>query len=148
MILFIEEQETSADLYFEEMEARGLPVRLFLSVDSAWEFLDDLKAMKEPLDLVILDVMMPPGRLFEKRDTSDGLNTGLHFFRLLRERFPKVPIVFLTNRTAPIVAQTIAGDANTVVRIKSDTFPDEFAEEIRMLYSRSGESGEHASARE
>src|SRR4030095_436832 len=127
MILFVEEQEASADLYYDEMKRKSLPVHLFLSVDDAWQFLSEKAA---PLDVAILDVMMPPGRLLQDVDTSDGLNTGLRFYELLRRHYPAVPVFLLTNLTTPIVGETIKADPNAWIRIKSDTFYDEFAEEI------------------
>jgi CheY-like chemotaxis protein len=56
---------------------------------SSWEL--------SPPALLILDVMMPPGRPFEKMDTEDGLITGLYVYRQFRTAYESTPVVVLTH---------------------------------------------------
>ena len=133
MILFMDDEPTT-DLFYNELEERGLPVRRFDNVDEAWDFLD---RTSKPLDLAIIDVMMPPGELFSDIEVSDGLHTGLEFYRLLRQRYPAVIIYLLTNLTQPIVARTIENDRRAYLAVKTDRFYDELAEEIEELYRKS-----------
>lgn len=52
-------------------------------------------------DLVILDVMMPPGRAFGKEETEDGLRTGVCLAKQIHEKYPGLVIVFLSNVVPP-----------------------------------------------
>jgi two-component system, NtrC family, response regulator HydG len=61
-------------------------------VDDAWEKLNNVQP-----DVVLLDIMMPPGDKFAvEKDVDDGFRTGLVLLRHLRKSFPQLPVVVLT----------------------------------------------------
>jgi len=137
MILFIDDEPTT-DLFFDELQGRGLPIRKFRSVDEAWEY---LAKTNKPLDLAIVDVMMPPGELFSKDDVSDGLHTGLSFYKLIRQKYETIPVYLLTNLTQSTVARSVDGDPNAYIAVKTDIFYDDFAEQVEDLYNKSRNYG-------
>lgn len=95
-ILFVDDDYLPSNYYYYALMLRQLTVAFYEDVDKAVEWTKD----KEP-SLAILDVMMPPGP-FASYDTREGLDTGLFLFRYLRDKYPNLPVVILTNvRTAP-----------------------------------------------
>jgi CheY-like chemotaxis protein len=129
MIVFVEDQEEAADLYLYEMRKNQADVRYFKSVADAWTSLQD---SNEPYVLV-LDIMMPASPLFSALSTSDGLTTGLRFYRLFRGLFPNSFVIALTNLSDPVVESTLRGDPRAVVRRKDRYYYDELAEEVQEL---------------
>jgi DNA-binding NarL/FixJ family response regulator len=133
VIIFVEDQEETGDLYRDEMLERDLPVQYFDSVDKTWAFL--LKSEAKPR-VAVIDVMMPPGDLFSDHDTADGLRTGLLFYRRIRERYPDCFVFLLTNLTAPVVKDAVREDPLARAIVKTDLFFDEVADEIEAAYHK------------
>jgi CheY-like chemotaxis protein len=132
MILFLDDDHNN-NLFCEELKEKGLPLKVFSKVDEAWEFLE---TTDEPLHIAIIDVMMPPGDLFTLEYTNDGLITGVRFYERLREKSKGCRVFLLTNLTSSEVAQATLGDDNAKIRIKSDFFFDEFADEVEDAYKK------------
>jgi len=130
MILFLDDESTG-NLFCEELETKQLPLQVFSRIDDAWEF---LQKTTEEVSIAIIDVMMPPGDLFTLAETNDGLTSGLLFYERLRGKLKDCRVFFLTNLTSPEVEQAISKDENAQVRIKTDFFYDEFADEVESLY--------------
>lgn len=97
MILFIDDEARLMDSHRLNLEFRledyGKELRYFSEVDEATKYFVD---HKDELDLVILDVMMPPGDSFDK-DSNHGLITGYLIYKSFRKASPDLPILFYTN---------------------------------------------------
>lgn len=93
MILFIDDEERIMDSYKLELEMVGYAVVLENDVNAA---LRTFQAKLGEISLVILDIMMPPGKLSET-ETDGGLRTGLQLYREIREKSPDLPIMIFTN---------------------------------------------------
>jgi len=93
-ILYIEDEQALAGIVGESLSSRGYEIDHFTDGTAARHVL----AKAELYDLVLLDVMLP---------WEDGLSLG----RKLRERYPDLPILFLTAKTqaADVVAGFKAG---------------------------------------
>ena len=55
-----------------------------------------LKSSHAKIDVVILDIMMPPGTMFDPQDVDDGRITGLRLYQIVRNYYFG-PIIFYTN---------------------------------------------------
>lgn len=92
MKIFVYDDESFAmAAYFRALEKAGHTLTRFVDVDEARKQL----AESAP-DLVILDVMMPPGS-YGAEATGNGFRTGLVFLEDLRKVQPHVPVLILTN---------------------------------------------------
>lgn len=96
MILFIEDESRQNESYREEFEMSGYQVVLKRKVDEALAF---LREQASQIQLVILDVMMPPGEALKDVDTALGLRSGLRLFEKIRQEVPGLPVIVLTNVT-------------------------------------------------
>lgn len=98
--------------------------------DSALKFLMSKGSI---LDLIILDIMLPPGKSYKKEDTRGGLFTGIFLFRDIKKEYPKIPIIFLTNVTNPRVLDLLDEDRSLKIFQKIDTPPFKLLEIIDNL---------------
>lgn len=81
MIIFIDDEPDYIEPYTDAFVISGFKVKTIDNVDHAWKEIN--QNIKE-LDAVVLDIMMPSGRLFGGKDTKSGLRTGLHFLDLMK----------------------------------------------------------------
>ena len=91
-------------------------------------------------DLVVLDIMMEPGKLLGHLDeVRGGLCTGIELARKIRLEFPKFPIVLLSNAVAPEAPQRdyardlMFDDVIQEVFYKPTTTPFRFRDAIKDL---------------
>src|SRR3712207_3063084 len=94
MILFVDDEPLRIQSYVDELDSRGYDVLLRTDVDSARRVMQD---GRERVELVILDIMMPPGAALTWEQTGCGLKTGLHLYREIRMEAPELPVIILTN---------------------------------------------------
>lgn len=137
MILFVEDQMESADLYLYEIRNRGLRVQHVDNVAGALRIID----RRERIEVAILDVMMPPGGALSAIATSDGLTTGLHLYKRLRARHKETFVLLLTNLSSPVVKETIRGDRKADVARKDKVLYDEIADRVEEIV-RAPDKGE------
>ncbi|MFN7929346.1 MAG: response regulator [Blastocatellia bacterium] len=95
MILFIDDED--------EMESFELGLKLseyeyqvkrVTNVDDAWEYLN---CNEVQIKLIIMDIMIPPGDLFNDVDTKGGLRTGLDLLEKIREKNNSLPVIVFSN---------------------------------------------------
>jgi CheY-like chemotaxis protein len=130
MILFIDDEKRFVDTYILELEECGHHVLYTPSVDDAWIL---LQKNENNLDLLIIDMMMPPGTLFKNVDTIDGLRTGLHFYRRVREKLPECPVIILKNISDERIFNDFSKEKKCWFIQKSLCLPFELAEEVKRI---------------
>jgi DNA-binding response OmpR family regulator len=118
--------------YIFDLTQRGYAVRLFLNVDEAWTA---LQADLTNVELLILDVMMSPGRQFREAESEYGLRTGVRLYEKVREIAADLPIIVLTNVTDDVLAERLRGQGAPWFG-KYETFADEFGESVDQLLGR------------
>ena len=94
MIIFIDDEPDFISPYTDAFRFSDFEVKIIDDVDTAWNLIEK---NTDEVDVVILDVMMPPGRLFDDHDTKEGLRTGLRFLELMKKLDERIPVVCLTN---------------------------------------------------
>jgi CheY-like chemotaxis protein len=97
MILFIDDETRLMDSHRQNLEFKledyQKKLQYFSDVDKAMDY---FVAHKDELELVILDIMMPPGDSFDK-DSNHGLITGYLIYKTFRKASPDLPVLFYTN---------------------------------------------------
>jgi CheY-like chemotaxis protein len=94
MIIFIDDEPRYITAYVQAFELTGFKVLIISDIDRAWEV---ISSQTDEVDAIMLDVMMPPGRLLNMEDTMEGLRTGLAFLDRLKNLDERIPVVILTN---------------------------------------------------
>jgi len=75
-----------------------------ISVTSAIDGTEALQKMRsKEYDIVVLDIMMAPGKELTNNDTKKGYETGYVFLRKIRSEFRlHIPVIILTNYPKPL----------------------------------------------
>ena len=127
MILMIDDEERAMDSYVQELKLSGYDVSFQKSVDGAMEFFLE---NQEQIDLLILDIMMPPGFTFKGANTKDGLRTGVLVYERIRPEAPDLLIVILTNVSDERLSERFQKERNCRYLRKEDYLPFELAQEV------------------
>ena len=95
LILLIDEDVEPMKYYVAALRTKFTVVQVS-DPDEAVDYLAD--ASKPKPDLIILDIMLPPGKRYLRRaDTERGLRTGILLYQDLHALYPCLPILVLTN---------------------------------------------------
>lgn len=133
MILFVDDESREIDSFVRELKSSGYDVAFHSTVDSALAFFDE---HREEIDLIILDIMMPPGAAFAGKDTQMGLRTGIRFYERIREVSPDLPVILFTNVSDTQVLNRFKREPSCLFLQKSDNLPFELAARVRELLDR------------
>lgn len=131
-IILIDDEDRAMKSYLQDLEIEFkeiYEVKLIKNIDSAYEFLKNNRDIK----IVILDVMMPAGKLLKDVDTDDGLRTGVRFHQKIREIFPDLPIIMFTNVSSEELEDQFKQDKRSNFLHKADYLPFQLADEIKDL---------------
>lgn len=131
MILFVDDERRHTDAYTQDLTRSGYEVVYHSSVDNAMHYFD---ANSAKIGLVILDLMMPPGDSFKDVDTDDGLRTGKHFYKRVREKVTKLPVIILTNVSDDDLRAEFERDKNCWYFEKEHYLPYEITQEVKRIY--------------
>jgi CheY-like chemotaxis protein len=118
------------------LSPEGYDVVFLDKIDPALEFLENRAG---EIDLIILDVMMPPGTRLDRQQTSDGLMTGVVFYELIRKKLPTLPVLVFTNYSDEDLEKRLKDDANCRFLQKTDYLLEDFVSEVRDLLTTSSE---------
>lgn len=134
MILIIDEEKRRLAPYISELESSGYEVHVAMDVDSAVKF---LPGNLDRIELVILDIIMPPGTVFQDEDTRNGLRTGIPMYHRVRRDAPHMPVVVLTNVSDPDVEKFFENESRCWFLRKEDYFSFELAQMVDRILARS-----------
>jgi CheY-like chemotaxis protein len=135
-LLFIDDDRRRMAKYVAELEDNEYEVIFEDKVDSA---LSTLRSQPD-LDLVVLDISIPPGDEYRREDTVGGTRTGLALYDTIRTERPGLRIVALTNVADQRVAEYFARDPLCQLVRKPDALPRQFVEFVgRFLTGKDGE---------
>lgn len=112
-------------LYVSALETKGFKVLVRTSVDDA---LDIARSPHQPVHILVLDVMMPPGQAFQHENTFEGMTTGFFLAEAMKNIFPTQPIVLLTNLTSPELLSRFCPEPRVRLVHKFDYPPFDFAQ--------------------
>lgn len=132
MILFIDDESRIMDSYKQFLELKlkpdGYEVLYFSDVDEALEYFESRAA---EVDLIILDIMMPPGERFKNKKANGGLKTGFLFYNEVRGRSPDLPVVIFTNFFDEDEERRFRQDPKCYFIHKSTYRLEDFVKEVR-----------------
>ena len=131
-VLIIDDDKMPMDYYERALLKRKFIVERCLGTDEARKLLTE---WHKPLDLIVLDVMMPPGETFTMDETEEGVITGVFLHKFIRARFANLPIIIFTNSQNPALEQRFEGHPQTRLLLKKDWPPFMLATEINTMIS-------------
>ena len=130
MILFVDDEGRYMDSYRAELMLAGYDVSFQKDVDWALPFLVE---HLDDVELLILDIMMPPGQSFQDAETHGGLRTGVPFYEKIRELAPRLPVIIFTNVSDEQLAKRFRAEANCRFLRKENFLPYELVATVREI---------------
>ncbi len=135
-ILLIDDEKLPMDYYIRAFKMKKFEVKQCFDPDSAIEYARQNKPRPKA---IILDIMMSPGKKYTNEDTDNGLKTGILLYKDLRDYYPQVPIIFLTNVSSPQIPRLASETTETLAVIqKIDYPPFELVERVEEMIASSG----------
>jgi CheY-like chemotaxis protein len=129
-VLYVDDEPAKVSEYREEISGLGLSLKYCQGVEEALEW---LKKHENQVAVVVADIMMPPGDVYDVNQTVDGLLTGVFFYRDVRTLCGGgVPVYLLTNSSDPAIRNAVEGDSNAEVVMKTEVLFDEFCDIVRL----------------
>ncbi|MBL7154386.1 MAG: response regulator [Phycisphaerae bacterium] len=117
--------------YTQALREAGFEVVEAVGPDFA---LQRLTSKRLKFDLVIIDIMLPPGKAFGGEDTLNGLRTGVSLARKVQEDYPDLPILVLTNVLNPNTQRQLEQMPSVrKVLAKATCTPFQLVDEIREI---------------
>jgi DNA-binding response OmpR family regulator len=126
----VDDEKHYTSTYCEDLQLEGVDVRFVNDVDTALQILE---TELHTINLVILDLMMPPMKAFEGVDTQHGLRTGVRFYEALRARAPELPVMILTNVNDGKVEDFFRSDKKCWYDRKQDWLPAAYTEHVKRV---------------
>lgn len=126
------------------LEQAGYRVTQICTVADAIDF---LKAYSQTVDGVILDVMLPLGRMSPPHPTADGLSGGNEVFRYLQSKHPGIPVLVLSNVSSGSMLKEFASSGSVQVAGKFDHSPFEIVDLIKSLVGSTRSGGDEEQSR-
>jgi CheY-like chemotaxis protein len=129
MIFFVDDDRRYIKDYVEEIESRHYSVIHKHSIDDAFksaiEHIHDIQ-------LLVVDMMMPPGDLLDERDNENGKRTGILFIKKLEEEIGRIefPLIVFTHVNIERL------DFQCRKYQKEDYTPDDFANKIEQIINK------------
>ena len=95
-VLVIDDDKVFAKPLLWQLEQDGYKVTC---CESVGDVLDKEGVLKVPRpDCILLDIMMPRGDRYGKRETDSGRDTGLKLLKDIQEKEPDIPVIVVTVR--------------------------------------------------
>ena len=129
LIILIDDDHGPMDYFVKALEIRGFEVRHLDSIDDACVWLES--AADNPPAVVIVDMMMPPGKRFTLEETVDGLRTGVLMAREVRRKLHSTPLLVLTNSNDDAIMGVLP--TGTKKLAKYEIAPFIFADNVKQL---------------
>jgi CheY-like chemotaxis protein len=130
-VLMIDDDRQVMSVYETALRKRQFEVTRFSGeacVDDALRFLGE---SANQVDVIVADIMMPPGETLRDRDTDEGMRTGVVLLEMLKTSHPSLPLLVLTNvQQEDILGQIRRVVPHAKVLHKPYCPPFELAEEI------------------
>ncbi len=141
MILFVDDEKRGIESYKEELDLQLKESLHTERTEWAGNVDDALLLFEEraaEISLLVLDIMMPPGKSFGMDETQQGRRTGERFYERVRQRAPDLPVMILTNVRDPRVIERFRAEDENKCRFfrKKRVLPFEFAEEVLNFLAR------------
>lgn len=130
MILFVDDDKRRMESIVEALEMSGYEVCFQENVDAALQYWERNKTQ---IRLLILDIMMSPGRNFSLEETGNGLRTGVSFYLKIRLQAPALRIVILSNVTDPRVIEKFGKDDYCEYWQKKDHLPFDIVNKVKSI---------------
>jgi CheY-like chemotaxis protein len=132
-ILFLDDDIFQTKYNVEELR-KAFAVEPRADVNRAMLDFVAIKDAQGPWAGAVLDIMMPPGEF--SAVSPDGMQTGWHVFKRLREVQPDLPVILMTNLAEDEVQSWFHDEENVTVLDKVHVLPDQLLQVAKQMFPR------------
>jgi len=134
-ILMIDDDKLPMEYYIRSLEKNNFEVKYFVRPDDAFAYLDK---EKPHIDIIMLDIMLPPGEKYRGKQTNQGLRTGIFVLEDLRdyEDYSSTPVILLTNVRNPKTLAEFEESDLLSIAFKPNYPPQKVIELLKEMLSR------------
>jgi len=131
-VLIIDDDHLVMNVYEAALRKRGFEVTRFGGEQCVDEALQFLRERAKAVDIIVVDIMMPPGEALKDQDTDQGMKTGVFLLKMLKDSYPDLPLLVLTNVQNEETLELVRRVApQTKVLRKAYCLPFDLADEIK-----------------
>lgn len=96
-VMYVDDEADSVKMEskFDLMKKKGIEV---IPVTRVPDVFPQLERMSDSIDLIILDIIMPPEEYYSLDDTNGGTSTGINLLKEIRDRYKSIPIIIVSVR--------------------------------------------------
>lgn len=135
IVMLIDDDQEAMKYYILAIKQEGFELVHIKNPDETISYFN--KPTHEKPDIVILDIMLPPGEVFANYpDVDEGLRSGILLYRRIKDQCENIPFVVLTNLRNP---QTISDlkdlSSDILIFHKDETTPFDLTDHIKGVIS-------------
>jgi CheY-like chemotaxis protein len=106
-VIYIDDESDTEKMFskFDIMLDSEIEVVKVAKVEKALPMLDEHRGT---VDLVVLDIIMPPEGFYSLEDTNGGTTTGLRLLKDIRKAYPELPIIIVSVKRTQTAEDTAA----------------------------------------
>jgi len=133
-VLYVDDEIGTENLTtkVEWLESRGLEV---VSAEDAMAALSVFQARSNDIDVILLDVLMPPLNRYSLEETNQGTDTGLRLLKDLRAIRPDIPVILITVKP-PHLVKTAKAQLGIEGYLYKPVLPVQILNEISRVLGR------------
>jgi len=130
MILFVDDDIRPTNLYIRELTLRGYDVVQMLDATTGYDY---VVRHASTINLIIADIMMPPGSRYEDSDVDAGISSGIALCFDIKRRYSSIDILVLTNIADRGLLAPLADLRRIRVYRKQDLMPYELPSVVEEI---------------
>ena len=124
-VLVVDDDRITTQYYVDALMESGFEIVVANSVERFLEYRSSISQFA----VIVMDVMMDPGKVFSFAESSDGMETGILLLRMLADFDYRGCVVALTNTRRPSAVKKIHALKVAYIN-KQDLPPFDFADQI------------------
>ena len=125
-VLFVDDDEFLIRPYIDAFDSAGFQTSHVETASQALRYLE-----RNSPDIIVLDVMMSPGRDFGHRETAGGHETGIALAKRIRRSHPDV-FIFAFTSTVKVHDWFPQDPRFSVIRKSSAPIPEDLLRQVRL----------------
>lgn len=109
-IAFVDDDVIGSRLYLDALRAKGFLVEYFPTVTV---FLKQFRQGAH-FDLCVIDLMMPGGSTYHRKETANGLMTGLCVVREIHQSAPELPFIVISTVNVDVILEKVGQEIDAI----------------------------------
>jgi CheY-like chemotaxis protein len=131
-VIYIDDEADTEKMksIFEMLEDNDIKIIPVVYVNEA---LSKIRTNSKIIDLIILDLIMPPYNFYKLEETNGGISTGIRLLEDIRKEFVKIPIIIVSKNNKKYYSSDIIKKYNVLTYLEKPITAYRLAQEIKTV---------------